>query len=71
MTLRKESAWVDDETGIRYVFNGGHTVNLFDDEGNNFDVFTFGDFSSEHESEGAAYDAIVRHIASDAAHSPA
>lgn len=59
---RDEASWVDVDTGLRYVFNGGHTVNIWAGE-TNVDVFTFGDFARDQMTAEEAEDAIRRHLA--------
>jgi hypothetical protein len=60
-----EGAWRDEDSGLVYVFNGGHTVNVWSFDGRdwaNVDVFTFGNFALNNMTPEEAHAAILRHL---------
>lgn len=38
----------DSRRNLRYVWNGAHTVNIYNEWGDNVDCFTFGKFDNDH-----------------------
>jgi hypothetical protein len=44
--------------GLEFQWNGAHTVNVFDEQGTNFDVFSIGDFAKD----AATTDDVLRGI---------
>lgn len=57
-----EVCWVDEQTGLEFRWNRAHSVNVFDVEGNNVDVFTVGSFELDAASESEVFDAIKRYL---------
>lgn len=57
-----ETTWFDSEFGVRFVWNGAHTVNCFNGN-SNFDCFSIGDFSLNSATPEQVLQGINNYIA--------
>lgn len=48
--------------GLIFCWNGGHTCNVYDEQGNSVDTFSFGDFKDNKASFGEFEKAVQRYL---------
>lgn len=47
---------------LYFVTNNNHTCNIYDENNENIDVFSFGDFSKDHTTFDEFKESVIQHI---------
>lgn len=55
--MKAYKVWDSEETGLRYVWHGGHTVNIYQGD-TEIDCFSVGDFSRNQATESEVMEGI-------------